>query len=210
MMNCKDCQSVFLDLLLDPGAPSNAAARSHIESCAECKQEFESLEATFALLDTWKAPEPSPYFDQKLAVRLREEQALAPAGWFERMKGRLLFNTGRQFRPALAGALALILVVGGGTFADLSGLPRTRRPQTSAAVQDLQILDKNDQALQTMDQLLQEMARPMTAPSQQLNFCRTSRNIGKKYYLEGGWNEVSCCNRTGFTATYGFLPTETP
>jgi len=155
-MNCKDCQSVFLDLLLEPGAPANAAARSHIEFCAECKQEFNSLEATFALLDTWKAPEPSPYFDQKLAVRLREEQALAPAGWFERLKSRLLFNTGRQFRPALAGALALVLVVGGGTFADISGFLHPK-PQISAAVQDLQILDKNDQTLQTMDQLLQDV-----------------------------------------------------
>jgi hypothetical protein len=154
-MNCKDCQSVFLDLLLDPGAPANAAAKSHLEACSDCKREFKSLEATFALLDAWKAPEPSPYFNQKLAVRLREEQALAPAGWFERLKSRLLFNTGRQFRPALAGALALILVVGGGTFADVSGFLHPK-PQISAAVQDLQILDKNDQAIQTMDQLLQD------------------------------------------------------
>ncbi len=154
-MNCKNCQSVLLDLLLDPGAPSNAAARSHIESCTECNREFKSLEATFALLDTWKAPEPSPYFDQKLAVRLREEQARAPEGWFERLKSRLLFNTGRQFRPALAGALALALIVGGGTFANLSS-PGHSTPQASAAVQDLQILDKNDQALQAMDQLLQD------------------------------------------------------
>jgi hypothetical protein len=154
-MNCKDCQSVFLDLLLDPGAPANSAARGHIESCAECRQEFKSLEATFALLDDWKAPEPSAYFDQKLAVRLREEQALAPAGWFERLKSRLLFNTGKQFRPALAGALALALVVGGGTFANVSGFLRST-PPTSATVEDLQLLDKNEQALQTMDQLLQD------------------------------------------------------
>jgi hypothetical protein len=154
-MNCKDCQSVFLDLLAEPGAPANAAAKNHIDSCAECKGEFKSLKATFALLDAWKAPEPSPYFDQKLAVRLREEQGQVPAGWFERLKARLLFNTGRQFRPALAGALALVLVVGGGTFADVSGFLRPK-PQISAAVQDLQILDKNDQALQTMDQLLQD------------------------------------------------------
>jgi hypothetical protein len=154
-MNCKDCQPVLLDLILDPGAPSNTAARSHVESCAECNREFKSLEATFALLDTWKAPEPSPYFDQKLAVRLREEQARAPEGWFERLKSRLLFNTGRQFRPVLAGALALILLLGGGTFANLSGFGHSS-PQASAAVQDLQILDRNDQALQAMDQLLQD------------------------------------------------------
>jgi hypothetical protein len=154
-MNCKDCQSVFLDLLLDPAGPSHSTVRSHLESCPECKREFKSLEATFALLDTWKAPEPSPYFDQKLAVRLREEQAKAPEGWFERLRSRLLFNTGRQLRPALAGALALALIVGGGTFANLSSFGHST-PQASAAVQDLQILDKNDQALQTMDQLLQD------------------------------------------------------
>jgi len=164
-MNCKDCQSVLLDLLLDRGAPSRAAARTHLESCPDCNREFKSLEATFALLDAWKAPEPSPYFDQKLAALLREEQTLAPAGWFERLKSRLLFNTGRQFRPALAGALALILVIGGGTFADVSRFLHPK-PQISAAVEDLQILDKNDQAIQTMDQLLQDdgSADDMAAP----------------------------------------------
>jgi anti-sigma factor RsiW len=154
-MNCKDCQSAILDLLLDPAAPANAEVRAHIESCSACAKEFKSMQATFALLDTWKAPDPSPYFDQKLAVRLREEQTLAPAGWFEQLKSRLLFNTGRQLRPALAGGLALILLVGGGTYANLTGFPHSA-PEASATVQDLQILDKNEQALQTMDQLLQD------------------------------------------------------
>jgi hypothetical protein len=154
-MNCKDCQSVFPDLLLDGDASANAAARSHLESCAKCKQEFDALESTFALLDAWKAPDPSPYFDQKLAVRLREEQNAAPAGWFERMKSRLLFNTGRQFRPALTGALALIVLIGGGTIANFSS-PTHDIPEVSATVQDLQILDKNDQAFQSLDQLLQD------------------------------------------------------
>jgi hypothetical protein len=154
-MICKDYQSAILDLLLDPAASSNAAVRTHIESCEDCRREFKSMEATFALLDTWQAPEPSPYFDQKLAVRLREEQTMAPANWFERMKSRLQFNTGRQFRPAIAGALALVLLVGGGTFANLSGFSHPKT-EASATVQDLQILDKNDQALQTMDQLLQD------------------------------------------------------
>jgi len=154
-MNCRNCQSALPDLLLDPAASSNAAVRAHVASCAACEKELRSLEATFALLDTWQAPEPSPYFDQKLTIRLREEQSLAPAGWFERLKSRFLFNTGRQLRPALVGAMALVLVVGGGTFADLSTFSHPH-VEASAAVQDLQILDKNDQALQTMDQLLQD------------------------------------------------------
>src|SRR6185312_14004057 len=136
----QDCKSVLPDLLLDPAAPANAAARAHLESCSSCKQEFEAIEATFALLDTWQAPEPSPYFDQKLAVRLREAQAESPAGWFERMKSRMLFNTGRQFRPALAGVLALILLVGAVTFAHLSGFHFPARQQVSPTVNDLQSL----------------------------------------------------------------------
>jgi hypothetical protein len=153
-MICHDCQSALPDLLLDP-ASSNAAARAHLDTCAACREELNSLEATFALLDLWQAPEPSAYFDQKLVVRLREEQVTAPAGWFERMRARLLFNTGRQFRPALAGALALVLLVGGGTFAGINGV-HFSKVEASATVEDLQILDKNDQALQTMDQLLQD------------------------------------------------------
>ncbi|HZY64129.1 MAG TPA: hypothetical protein VFE38_16550 [Edaphobacter sp.] len=156
-MICQNCQSALPELLLDPAAPSNEEVRRHLESCSACNQEFKSLEATFALLDTWTAPEPSPYFDQKLAVRLREEQAMPPAGWFERLRSRLLFNTGRQFRPALAGALALVLLIAGGTFADLSGFPHSSNdPKVSATVNDLQIMDKNDQALQTIGLLLQD------------------------------------------------------
>jgi hypothetical protein len=156
-MNCRECQSALPELLLDPAAPANLPARAHIDSCSECRRELESLQATLSLLDAWEAPEPSPYFDQKLAVRLREEQAKTPAGWLERLRFRLLFNTGRQFRPALAGAFALALLIGGGAFANFSGL-HTEAPKVSATVTDLQVLDKNDQALQTMDQLFQDDA----------------------------------------------------
>jgi hypothetical protein len=156
IMNCRDCQSALPELLFDPTARDHDAAREHIRSCSTCHEEFASLQATFALLDTWTAPAPSAYFDQKLAVRLREEQAMAPAGWLERMQSRLLFNTGRQFRPALAGALGLVLLIGGGTVANFTNFSHPDKPKVSAAVEDLQILDKNDQALQTMDQLLQE------------------------------------------------------
>jgi hypothetical protein len=155
-MNCRDCQYVLPGLLLDPTARNNDAAREHIQSCDACQEELTSLNATFALLDVWTAPEPSAYFDQKLSVRLREEQAMAPAGWLERMRSRLLFNTGRQFRPALAGALALVLLIGGGTVVNFTNFSPIGKPEVSATVEDLQILDKNDQALQTMDQLLQE------------------------------------------------------
>src|ERR1035437_1215448 len=159
-MNCKTFQAALPDLLLDPAAPVSAEARAHVAACAGCAQQLAALQATVALLDTWQAPEVSPYFDQKLAVRLREEQAAPAPGWFERLRTRLLLNTGRQFRPALAGAMALVLIAGGGSFG-ISTLAHFRAvPATpiSATVNDLQILDMNEQALQQVDQLLQEDA----------------------------------------------------
>ncbi len=152
-MNCKICQAELPNLVLEPSAPENAAARAHIATCAVCARELAAFEATFSLLDSWHVPEVSPYFDQKLAVRLREAQSEPPAGWFERIKSRLLFNTGRQFRPALVGALAVLLIAGGGGVG-ISNF--SRRVQPSAAVNDLQLLDKNEQALQQMDQLIQD------------------------------------------------------
>ena len=156
-MNCKTCHSAMPDLLLDSTSAVSADARVHLNSCPSCQEEFASLQSTFALLDSWEAPEPSPYFDQKLAVRLREEQENPPDTWFERLQSRLLFNTGREFRPALIGSMALVLLLGGGTFAGISNLAsHEQKEQISAAVGDLQILDKNDQAMQQMDQLLQD------------------------------------------------------
>ena len=153
-MTCKDCKTALPDLILDPAASENTTIQTHLASCAACNEEFISLQATFELLDLWLAPEPSPYFDQKLAVRLREEQAAPPAGWFERLRSSLLFNTGRQFRPALAGALALVLLLGGGTAVTLNHL--SSKTPASATIRDLQTLDKDAQVLQVMDQLLQE------------------------------------------------------
>lgn len=168
-MNCKTCQADLPNVLFDPTAPQSAAARAHIAACSACAQEFAAIEATLLLLDTWEAPEVSPYFDQKLAVRLREEQASPAPGWFEQLKTRLMLNTGRQFRPALAGAMALLLIAGGGSIG-FSSFTHTQPAvvHASATVNDLRILDKNEQALQQMDQLLQDdaSASNTTAPPQ--------------------------------------------
>ena len=162
--NCKTCQAALPDLLFDPAAPRSSAARAHIAACADCARSLAAFEATFSLLDTWKVPEISPYFDQKLAVRMREEQASPAPGWVERIRTRLLLNTGRQLRPALATAMALLLIAGGGTV----GITTLQHPQVvhvSAAVNDLQILDRNQQALQQVDQLLQDDAPADTGTS---------------------------------------------
>ena len=154
-MNCKTFQNEPPELLLNPAAASNAAV-AHMATCPPCETEYMSLAATVSAMDAWTAPEPSPYFDQKLAVLLREEQAAPNLGFLARLRDHILFNTGRQLRPAVAGGLALVLLLGGGSYSSIARLNHVDTPQVSATVEDLQILDKNETTLQQMDQLLQD------------------------------------------------------
>lgn len=158
--NCKDCESLFADMLLDPDSVPQATKTSfanHASTCVECRTGMEELQNTFAAMDDWTVPDPTPYFDTRLHARLREEQAKQPEGFLERIRSFLLFSTGRQLRPAVAGALALVLVVSGGSFVGIHGIQGVQNvPKASATVEDLRVLDNNAQALQQMDQLLDD------------------------------------------------------
>jgi hypothetical protein len=70
----------------------------------------------------------------------------------------LTFSTGRRLRPAMSGALALVLVAGAGTYAGVYEhalhTSSSQPASVSATVNDLRIMDNNAQALQQMDQLL--------------------------------------------------------
>jgi anti-sigma factor RsiW len=148
-MICRKVKANLADLLLDPEAVP-ADVRSHLKECAACSQELAELQATMSLMDEWQAPEPTPYFDSRLTARLREEQRAEPAGFLERMRARLLFGTNMSFRPLAAGALALLLILGGGTYAGLMTSHSGAPIQASATVQDLQSLDDNAQVFQQM------------------------------------------------------------
>ena len=154
---CKTYRSHLPDLLLEEGyAASHPELTAHSAQCAPCLTEFTDLQRTFALLDDYTAPEPSAFFDTRLHARLREAQANAPESFWERMRAFLQFSTGRSFRPALAGALAAVLILGGGsTFIELNRThPVAAEP--SSAVNDLKVLDNNVQAEQQMGQLLDQ------------------------------------------------------
>jgi hypothetical protein len=160
-IDCKEFQNELPDLVLTANARPSLAAVAHLRECPPCAQEYLSFQSTFAALDEWTAPAPSAYFDQKLAVRIREEQAAPEMNWLQSLRTRLLFNTGRNFRPAMIGALALALVVSGGGIVGINGIPGWNPPaaaQPSAAVNDLQILDRNEQAFQQLDELQQDDA----------------------------------------------------
>lgn len=158
MINCKTCQSHLPDLLLDGGfEAAHPELASHLASCDACAAELTELRATYALLDAWPAPEPTPYFDQRLRARVREAEAAPPESFFERLHAFLLFSTGRQLRPALTGVLMLLLLIGGGTFAGFyEHASHNGNQPASATVNDLRILDNNAQALQQMDQLIDQ------------------------------------------------------
>jgi anti-sigma factor RsiW len=110
----------------------------HLESCSGCAEKLNELRQTMALLDEWKAPEPSPYFDVRLRARLREEAARQPVGWWQWIR-----------KPALVGALAVIMVMSLTLFRTDAGrnfTPEASRVVVAApgtAVGDLQALDKN-------------------------------------------------------------------
>ena len=106
------------------------------------------------LLDEWEAPEPSPWFDARMMARFREEVQRQPEGFFARLRDRLLFGSSPNLKPMLAGAMALLLLAGGGGYFEVAHLQADPPAVTSATVQDLQILENNDQAIQQMDQLL--------------------------------------------------------
>ena len=144
------------DLLLDPDrAP--AEARAHVEQCADCRGELAALKATMSALDGWEGVEPSPFFDARMAARMREERNAPPAGWLARMRARLEMGSNRHLRPLVVGALALALMIGGGTYAGLEGFnsspSATPAATASPTVRDLQSLDENSQLFQQMDML---------------------------------------------------------
>lgn len=137
-MKCTDVGEQLMDVAA--GLPAPPPVEEHLRTCRECSERLQSLQGTLALLDEWQAPEPSPYFDSRLEVRLREEAA-RPQGWWAWLK-----------KPALAGATAALLIIGG-LMVGNSPSKITPAPQPGSAVADLQNLDKNHDLLANFDLL---------------------------------------------------------
>jgi hypothetical protein len=151
-MTCPEMKKHLAERVFE-SRPLPDEARKHIAECEECAAELAGMESTWKLLDEWQAPEPSGFFDAKLYARLRVEQATAPASFFERAKAWLLYSSNLHMRPVAAGALATVLVIGGGTFALLENQPAAPVAQTSATVRDLQSFDGNAQMFQQLNAL---------------------------------------------------------
>jgi len=144
-MKCDEIKEMMLDVAAGAGE-ATPAMNDHLRGCADCASKLAAMRQTMSLLDEWQAPEPSPYFDTRLAARMREERAKpvrsAWLSWFR--------------APALAGALALVLMVAGGIrwFGTQPPVPVAQAPAPlGTAVGDLQVLDKNEDLYANFDVL---------------------------------------------------------
>jgi hypothetical protein len=149
-MTCPEIKNNLAEVVYE-SRPLPEEIRKHLADCAGCSAELAEMEAAWKLLDEWQAPEPSAFFDAKLYAKLRTEQAKAPASLLDRAKAWWLYSTNLQMRPVAAGALAMVLAVGGATFALLDH--ETTPPPTSATVRDLQSFDGNAQLFQSLNAL---------------------------------------------------------
>lgn len=150
---CTGMGSKLADMLLDPSAVP-AKVRAHVAECESCQAELAGLQATMALLDSWEAPEASPYFLSRLNARMREERQAVPAGWFARLRARFAYGPAVPVRPLAAMALTVVLLIGGGAYLGVSDWNPPAQPTAGpAVVHDLQILDNNAQLLNQLEEL---------------------------------------------------------
>ena len=145
-MKCNQIRELMPDLAAGLSAVT-PEMKDHLRSCTECSGKLEAFRQTMTLLDEWKVPEASPYFDVRLRARLREEQAKrAASGWLQWLR-----------RPALAVSFAVLIAVGVTLFPKgETGRPAvevTIAGEPGTAVGDLQALDKNQELYSDFDVL---------------------------------------------------------
>ena len=118
-MTCKQIRELMPDLAAGLNAVT-PEMKDHLQACAECSGKLEAFRQTMKLMDEWRVPEASPYFDVRLHARLREEQAKQPEGWLQWLR-----------RPALAVSFAVLIAVG------VSLFPKgeTAKPTSPATIQ---------------------------------------------------------------------------
>ena len=143
-MKCEEMEDQILDVAAGAGE-STPSLDEHLRGCTACAARLADMRKTMALLDEWQGPEPSPYFNTRLAAGMREERAKPErAAWLS------------WFRlPVLAGALAMIMMMAGGIrwFTGTGGKNTSQRVALGTAVGDLQALEKNEDLYANFDLL---------------------------------------------------------
>jgi len=156
-MNCDEMRERIPDVAAGL-AEMNPVESQHVASCETCTGKLAEFRQTMALLDEWRAPEASPYFDVRLQARLREEMAKPQGGWVQWFR-----------RPVLAAALTLLMGLGVGMFF-LRGWEGSPDPlsdnfgmaEPRSAVGDLQALDSNHEQYSDLELLDDLQVQPDT------------------------------------------------
>lgn len=154
MLHCSEMDEKLADVLFDP-ATVPAEVHQHLTGCERCRRELEELNATMKVMETWEAPEPSPFFVTRVNARMREARQAEPTGWLARMRARFAQGPRANMRPLAAMALTVLLLVGGGTYLSVSNLvtPAPQPGNDASVVHDLQTLENNAQVLDTLESL---------------------------------------------------------
>ncbi len=161
-MKCEEIREIIPDLVSGLTGTTQEID-GHLAGCGACKGKMEEIRQTMALLDEWRVPEPSPYFDVRLQARLREEMAKPQAGWLAWFR-----------RPVLAAALSVLMAVGVGLFLSKgSGIYKSvdevavndtlSAAPEGTAVSDLQSLEKNHEVYSDFDLLDDLQVQPDVA-----------------------------------------------
>ena len=147
-MSCEKIHELMPDVAAGT-AHETPEMSAHLKACSECENTLKAMRETMALLDDWKSPEPSPFFDTRLQARLREERD-RPAGMFA--------GAFAWVRRPVFGAVAVVALAAGAAFLTGDRFPGkvdNQRPTMArgTAVGDLYELDKQSDLLQDFDAL---------------------------------------------------------
>ena len=131
--NCKVGWTTKLaDLLLDPHAVP-AKVQAHVAECERLPGASSTkLQATMELLDTWEAPEPSPYFLTRLGAGCgKSARPRRPVGW--PAASRASAPASPMVRACMCvrwppWRLTVVLLVGGGAYLGVTDWMQPRSP----------------------------------------------------------------------------------
>lgn len=159
-MKCEEIREQFVDLVPSGSGVKSPQVAAHLAGCGACAEAWKSFESTLAILDEWRAPEPSPYFYTRFRAQLAEvkqQEASQPAwrgvaGWLRKPAFGM-----PVWRPMAAGAFALAMAIGVGMMQNDNGKPsgvvNVVRAQNGTAVGDLQTLERNQDMFSDFDVL---------------------------------------------------------
>ena len=110
-MNCRDLEQNAIAFLDGKLAPSGRRAiEEHLAGCASCRERVQGFSSVMGLLGDWPAIQPSPFFQTRLAARLKE--APVTQSWWQTLWQEPMDRPLRPAaRPLFAVALAVVMVV---------------------------------------------------------------------------------------------------